>query len=157
MKLSLKHSYFSCFSGSYRECFSRSYKLGIRSRPIKVTEKCELQRTQRDPTSSIRACLCTTSNCNILDAEKAEFTNIESQPSPETKVVGKIFQTFIMQSNLFSLSSTKAHHFCTSISIWTHSDSYDNEVFKFWQNDSVCTSIGTDSIVYIDFLLILIS
>ena len=86
-------------TGSYRECFSRSYKLGIRSRPIKLTPTCELQRTQRDPSSSIRACLCTTSNCNILDTEKAQFRNTSS--NSQTKVVGNLFEYFAFTTIFF--------------------------------------------------------
>ena len=99
---------FFSFPGSYRECFSRSYKLGIRSRPIKLTPTCELQRTQRDPSSSIRACLCTTSNCNILDSEQAQFRNTSS--NAKTKVVGKIFCYIAFQSVFFlSLHRTSWH------------------------------------------------
>ena len=87
-------SIFFNVTGSYRECFSRSYKLGIRARPIKLTPTCELQRTQRDPSSSIRACLCTTSNCNILDSEKSQFRNTSS--NSQTRVVGKILQLFVL-------------------------------------------------------------
>ena len=113
------------FSGSYRECFSRSYKLGIRSRPIKLTPTCELQRTQRDPSSSIRACLCTTSNCNILDSENAQFRNTSS--NAKTKVVGKILHYIAFQSVFICLSIklVDAQHIkLTSFS--------DDEIFHTW-------------------------
>ena len=77
------------FSGSYRECFPRSYKLGIRTKPITVTKRCELQRTQRDPTSSIRACLCTTNNCNILESEK-QSQRISSKKETPRRTLGKM-------------------------------------------------------------------
>ena len=101
--VNIKHNFH--FSGSYRECFSRSYKLGIRARPIKLTPTCELQRTQRDPSSSIRACLCTTSNCNILDTEKAQFRNASSNSN--TRVVGKLFRYFAFESVFFCSRSNQ--------------------------------------------------
>lgn len=54
----------SFVSGEIRECFSTSFKLGRRNNPVKVTPRCELQRTQSDPGSSIRACICTSDYCN---------------------------------------------------------------------------------------------
>ena len=50
--------------GVFRECFSTSFKLGRRSNPVKVTNSCQLQRTQSDPKSTIRACICTSDYCN---------------------------------------------------------------------------------------------
>ena len=51
--------------GSYRECFSSSIILGHPDDPIIPQPHCRLAKTQRDPTSSIQACLCTTDYCNI--------------------------------------------------------------------------------------------
>ena len=53
--------------GVFRECFSTSFKLGRRSNPVQVTSTCQVQRTQSDPKSSIRACICTTDFCNGQD------------------------------------------------------------------------------------------
>ena len=55
---------FLFFLGEIRECFPTTFKLGRRNRPIKVTDDCQLQRTQNDPNSSIRACICTSDYCN---------------------------------------------------------------------------------------------
>ena len=55
---------FFLFIGEIRECFPTTFKLGRRNRPIKVTNECQLQRTQNDPNSSIRACICTSDYCN---------------------------------------------------------------------------------------------
>ena len=52
------------FSGEIRECFPTTFKLGRRNNPVKVTDNCQLQRTQNDPNSSIRACICTSDYCN---------------------------------------------------------------------------------------------
>ena len=56
--------------GVFRECFSTSFQLGRRSSPVKVTDTCQLQRTQGDPNSSIRACICTTNFCNGQEETK---------------------------------------------------------------------------------------
>ena len=55
---------FISFSGEIRECFPTTFKLGRRNNPVKVTDNCQLQRTQNDPNSSIRACICTSDYCN---------------------------------------------------------------------------------------------
>ena len=54
----------STSAGAFRECFSKRILLGAASNPINVTEKCRLERTQDDPNSTIRACLCTKDLCN---------------------------------------------------------------------------------------------
>ena len=56
--------------GVFRECFSTSFQLGRRSSPVKVTNTCQLQRTQSDPNSSIRACICTSNFCNGQEENK---------------------------------------------------------------------------------------
>ena len=61
----LKKMYSSLyFLGEIRECFPTTFKLGRRNNPVKVTDNCQLQRTQNDPNSSIRACICTSDYCN---------------------------------------------------------------------------------------------
>ena len=54
----------STSAGAFRECFSKRILLGAASNPINVTEECRLERTQDDPNSTIRACLCTKDLCN---------------------------------------------------------------------------------------------
>ena len=56
--------FLSIFLGEIRECFPTTFKLGRRNNPVKVTDNCQLQRTQNDPNSSIRACICTSDYCN---------------------------------------------------------------------------------------------
>jgi hypothetical protein len=56
--------------GSFRECFSTTFQLGQPSSPIRVTKNCDLQRTQGDPASSIRACICTSNFCNDVNPDR---------------------------------------------------------------------------------------
>ena len=49
-----------------RECFSSSIQLGHSSYPVNPAPSCDLVRTQADPRSSIRACVCTQDFCNIV-------------------------------------------------------------------------------------------
>ena len=60
-------------SGVIRECFSTSFKLGQRSQPVQVTPFCQLQRTQSDASSSIRACICTEDFCNDEPADNNQI------------------------------------------------------------------------------------
>ena len=53
------------YLGSYRECFSSNIILGHPEDPIIPQPRCKLAKTQRDPTSSTQACLCTTDLCNL--------------------------------------------------------------------------------------------
>ena len=64
-----------CCSGVIRECFSTSFKLGQRSQPVQVTPFCQLQRTQSDASSSIRACICTEDFCNDEPADSNQIGN----------------------------------------------------------------------------------
>ena len=125
------NNYHFIFAGSYRECFSRSYKLGIRSQPIKVTPNCVLQRTQRDPTSSIRACLCTSDNCNILNSERRLLNN-----STATKVVGKKCSQEFFASYVY-LSSIKAQLF----SAYHHLTPFDEETSFHWDTRTIMKMI----------------
>ena len=54
----------STSAGAFRECFSKRILLGAARNPINVTEECHMERTQDDPSSTIRACLCTKDLCN---------------------------------------------------------------------------------------------
>ena len=54
----------STSAGAFRECFSKRILLGSARNPINVTAECRLERTQGDPDSTIRACLCTKDLCN---------------------------------------------------------------------------------------------
>ena len=58
--------------GSYRECFSTSIQLGHSNYPVNPLPTCQLSRTQADPRSSIRACVCTQDFCNIVSDGKRE-------------------------------------------------------------------------------------
>ena len=58
--------------GSYRECFPSNILLGHPDDPIIPQPKCRLAKTQRDPRSSIRACLCTTDHCNTEEEAELE-------------------------------------------------------------------------------------
>ena len=62
--------------GSYRECFSSSIILGHPDDPIIPQPDCRLAKTQRDPTSSIQACLCTTDYCNIEDEASDDGSSV---------------------------------------------------------------------------------
>lgn len=53
-------------TGAFRECFSKDIRLGMKNKPVEVSERCNLQRTQADRASTIRACLCTTDYCNDM-------------------------------------------------------------------------------------------
>ena len=59
--------------GSYRECFNTAIQLGQPSFPINPSPVCDLRRTQSDPRSTIRACLCTQDFCNIVPDGKNQF------------------------------------------------------------------------------------
>ena len=73
----------NCFcSGVIRECFSTSFKLGQRSQPVQVTPFCQLQRTQSDPSSSIRACICTEDFCNDEPADNNQIGNDPTGNNP---------------------------------------------------------------------------
>ena len=58
--------------GSYRECFPSNIILGHPDDPIIPQPRCRLAKTQRDPRSSIRACLCTTDHCNTEEEAELE-------------------------------------------------------------------------------------
>ena len=66
-RVGLSWNVLATFSGSFRECFSTGFKLGRPEAPIRVTRSCELQRTQGDPASTIRACICTSNFCNDVN------------------------------------------------------------------------------------------
>ena len=57
-------------SGSYRECFQANIILGHPDDPVIPQPDCRLAKTQKDSTSSIRACLCTEDYCNIEEEGK---------------------------------------------------------------------------------------
>ncbi|TRY75710.1 hypothetical protein TCAL_01259 [Tigriopus californicus] len=48
--------------------------LGQQRMPVSVTKNCQLQRTQTDPSSSIRACICTSNLCNDNPNEGSKST-----------------------------------------------------------------------------------
>jgi len=50
--------------GSFRECFDVSVTLGLETSPVTPQATCVPQKTQADPESTIRACLCTSDLCN---------------------------------------------------------------------------------------------
>ena len=49
-------------------------QLGQDSFPINPLPTCKLSRTQADPRSSIRACMCTQDFCNIVDDGKLKLS-----------------------------------------------------------------------------------
>ena len=88
------------YTGSYRECFPTSYKLGIQNQPVRVTKTCELQRTQRDPRSTIRACLCTSDRCNIVPSEvfgNDKSNEVMEKESTRTNIGTIKFQLFTIK------------------------------------------------------------
>ena len=73
--------------GSYRECFSTSIQLGHSSYPVSPAPSCELVRTQADPRSSIRACVCTQDFCNIVPDGRSEESQVVSLDLPRQNSV----------------------------------------------------------------------
>ena len=61
-----------------RESFSSSIQLGHSSYPVSPAPSCELVRTQADPRSSIRACVCTQDFCNIVPDGRSEESQVVS-------------------------------------------------------------------------------
>ena len=90
-----------------------------------------LQRTQRDPTSSIRACLCTSDNCNILNSERLLLNN-----STATKVVGKKCSQEFFASYDY-LSSIKAQLF----SAYHHLTPFDEDTSFHWDTRTIMKMI----------------
>ena len=85
-----------CCSGVIRECFSTSFKLGQRSQPVQVTPFCQLQRTQSDASSSIRACICTEDFCNDEPADSNQIGN----PGNKT-ITDPLAEKFCFYKDLF--------------------------------------------------------
>ncbi len=67
--------------GAFRECFQDDVQLGLATNPVKPGAVCRPQRTQADPASSIRACLCTTDLCNDVQGIYDDVRNVTAAAS----------------------------------------------------------------------------
>ena len=127
--------------GSYRECFPSNIILGHPDDPIIPQPKCRLAKTQRDPRSSIRACLCTTDNCNT--EEEAELEE-ERNPREFSKTSVSCSRVVVSQADYADCDgeyelSPYVVLWAVTRPVWRH---VSKDRFIFWNKGGLGWSIG---------------
>ena len=138
---------FKSTSGSYRECFSSNIILGHPADPIIPQPRCKLAKTQNNPSSSTRACLCTTDYCNLEDDSEGK-SQIQRHPklTPLRPKEDSVICPLISVYNADYADCNGQYRLSDYVVLWSVERPVyrhvDRDRFIFWNKGGLGWSIG---------------